>query len=172
MDQLAQAGGSGGQQARDKRLVQLMELQLQDQIAALTYLKGLPEVDAQRISVAGCSFGGIQTVLMAERGVGLRAAVDFAGAAQTWKESPELRDRLIKAVRQAQMQVLFIQAQNDYDLAPSRALAAEMEKVNKPHESLIFPTFGKTAQEAHEFCVHGGEIWAPKVFSFLNQAMP
>jgi carboxymethylenebutenolidase len=172
MDQLAQAGGSGGQQARDKRLVQLMELQLQDQIAALTYLKGIPEVDAQRIFVAGCSFGGIQTVLMAERGLGLRAAVDFAGAAQTWKESPELRDRLIKAVRQAQMQVLFIQAQNDYDLAPSRALAAEMEKVNKPHESLIFPTFGKTAQEAHEFCVHGGEIWAPKVFSFLNQAMP
>jgi carboxymethylenebutenolidase len=171
MDQLAHAQEGGGVHARDNKLVQLMELQLQDQIAALTYLKGLPEVDAQRIAVAGCSFGGIQTVLMAQQGLGLLAAIDFAGAAQTWKESPELRDRLIKAVRQAQMPVLFIQAENDYDLAPSRTLTAEMEKVNKPHELLLFPSFGQTTQEAHEFCVHGGEIWAPKVFSFLSQAM-
>jgi carboxymethylenebutenolidase len=171
MDQLAQANQSGGPHARDRKLVELMELQLQDQIAALTYLKGLPEVDAHSIAVAGCSFGGIQTVLMAERGLGLRAAIDFAGAAQTWKESPELRDRLVKAVCQSQMPVLFIQAENDYDLAPSRTLAAEMEKANKPHESLIFPAFGKTIQEAHEFCIHGGEIWGPKVFSFLSQAM-
>lgn len=171
MDQLAQANESRGPHTRDKRLVELMELQLQDQMAALTYMKGLPEVDTQRIAVAGCSFGGIQTALMAERGLGLRAAIDFAGAAQTWKESPELRDRMIKAVGRAQMPILFIQAENDYDLAPSRTLTTEMEEANKPHELLVFPSFGKSTQEAHEFCVHGGEIWAPKVFSFLSQAM-
>ena len=171
MDQLARANESGGLHARNKKLVELMEAQLEDQIAALAFLKGMPDVDAERIAVAGCSFGGIQTVLMAERGLGLRAAIDFAGAAQTWEESPELRDRMIKAVRQAQMPVLFVQAKNDYDLAPSRTLAAEMEKVNKPHESLVFPPFGKTAQDGHEFCVQGEEIWAPKVFSFLTQAM-
>jgi carboxymethylenebutenolidase len=171
MDQLARAGETGGPHARDKKLVELMEAQLQDQIAALTYLKSLPEVDSQRIAVAGCSFGGIQTLLMAEQGLGLRAAIDFAGAAQTWKEAPDLRDRLIKAVRHSQMPVLFIQTENDYDLAPSRTLAAEMEKANKSHASQFFPHFGKSAQDAHEFCVHGGEIWAPKVFSYLAEAL-
>lgn len=171
MDILAQAAASGGRDARDRKLVEVMEAQLEDQAAALTFLKGLDYVDAKRIAVAGCSFGGIQTVLMAERGLGIRAAVDFAGAAQTWREAPLLRERLLKAVRQAQMPVLFIQAKNDYDLAPSRELAAQMEKASKPHALQVFPNFGKSNQEAHEFCVHGGEIWATQVFSFLAEAM-
>ena len=170
MDLLARASESGGPQARDKKLVELMEVHLGDQIAALTYLRGLPYVDTKRITVAGCSFGGIQTALMAERGLGVRAAVDFAGAAQTWKEAPDLRKRLRKAVQNAAVPILFVQAENDYDLTPSRELATEMEKSGKAHSMLVFPRFGKTAQDAHEFCVHGGEIWAPKVFSFLEAA--
>lgn len=170
MDLLAQANERGGREARDKKLVELMEAHFEDQVAALTYLKGLPYVHPQRIAVAGCSFGGIQTVLMAERGLGLRAAVDFAGAAQNWREAPQLRERMLKAVQQAQMPILFIQAQNDYDLAPSRDLAAKMEKSAKPHSLQIFPRFGKTNQEAHEFCIHGSDLWAPQVFSFLTQS--
>jgi carboxymethylenebutenolidase len=171
MDLLDRANQLGGPQARSRKLVELMEMHLEDQLAALSYLKGLPDVDQQRIAVAGCSFGGIQTVLMAERGQGLRAAVDFAGAAQNWEHSQDLRDRMLKAVRQAQMPIFFIQAKNDYDTSPSRDLAAAMEKSNKPHALQIFPSFGKSNQEAHEFCVHGGEIWAPQVFSFLAQSM-
>lgn len=171
MDLLDRARQSGGPQARSKMLVELMELHLEDQLAALSYLKGLPQVDSQRIAVAGCSFGGIQTVLMAERGLGLRAAIDFAGAAQNWENSQDLRDRMLKAVRHAQMPIFFIQARNDYDISPSRDLAAAMEKSNKPHSIQIFPAFGKSTQEAHEFCVHGGEIWATQAFSFLNQSM-
>jgi carboxymethylenebutenolidase len=171
MDLLDRANQSGGPQARSRKLVELMELHLEDQLAALAYLKGLPDVDPQRIAVAGCSFGGIQTVLMAERGLGLRAAVDFAGAAQNWEHSQDLRDRMLKAVRQAQMPIFFIQAKNDYDISPSRDLAATMEKSKKPHSIQIFPSFGRSAQDAHEFCIHGGEIWAPLVFSFLTQSM-
>ena len=171
MDLLARANERGGPEARSRKLVELMELQLEDQTAALNYLKGLAYVDAKRIAVAGCSFGGIQSVLMAERGLGLRAAVDFAGAAQTWKETPHLRQRMIRAVQHAGMPILFVQAENDYDLAPSRELAAEMERSGKTHATLIFPRFGKTAQDGHEFCVHGGEIWAPQVFSFLNAGL-
>jgi len=171
MDILAQAAASGGRDARDKKLVEVMEEQLEDQAAALAFLKGLNYVDVKRIAVAGCSFGGIQALLMAERGLGIRAAIDFAGAAQTWKEAPGLRERLLKAVQQAQMPILLIQAKNDYDLAPSRELAARMEKSGKSHTLQFFPNFGKTNQEAHEFCVHGGEIWGPEVFSFLIQAM-
>jgi carboxymethylenebutenolidase len=168
MDLLEKAAQRGGRNARDKELVEQMELQLQDQIAALAYLRSLAYVDARRIAVAGCSFGGIQTVLLTEQGSGVRAAVDFAGAAQTWSETPELRSRMTKAAQRAQMPILFVQAKNDYDLAPSRQLASAMEKAGKPHSLEIFPPFGKTNQDAHEFCVHGGEIWAPEVFSFLK----
>jgi carboxymethylenebutenolidase len=171
MDLLDRANQSGGSSARSRRLVELMEQHLQDQIAALAYLKGLPNVDPQHISVAGCSFGGIQTVLMAEKGLGVRAAVDFAGAAQNWQHAPDLRARMIQAVQRSQMPIFFIQAKNDYDVTPSRDLAAAMEKSGKPHALQIFPDFGRSNQAAHEFCIHGGEIWAPQVFSFLAQAL-
>jgi carboxymethylenebutenolidase len=170
MDLLERANQSGGSSARSRMLVELMEQHLQDQMAALAYLKGLPEVNPQRIAVAGCSFGGIQTVLMAEKGLGVRAAVDFAGAAQNWQHSSDLRARMIQAVQHSQMPIFFIQAKNDYDVSPSRDLAAAMEKSSKPHVLQIFPPFGKSNQDAHEFCVHGGEIWAPQVFSFITKA--
>ena len=171
MDLLDRANQSGGSSARNRKLVELMEQHLQDQMAALAYLKGLSAVDPQRIAVAGCSFGGIQTVLMAEKGLGVRAAVDFAGAAQNWQHSQDLRARMTQAVQHSQMPVFFIQAKNDYDVSPSRDLAAAMEKSGKPHSLQIFPSFGKSNQDAHEFCVHGGEIWAPQVFPFLEQAL-
>lgn len=171
MDLLERANQSGGSSARNRMLVELMEQHLQDQVAALAYLKGLPEVDPHHIAVAGCSFGGIQTVLMTEKGLGVRAAVDFAGAAQNWQHSPELRARMIQAVQHSQMPVFFIQAENDYDISPSHDLAAAMEKSGKPHALQIFPAFGKSNQEAHEFCVHGGELWAPQVFPFLKLAL-
>jgi dienelactone hydrolase len=75
---------------RDSRLVELQESHQADVIAALSYLKGLPFVDGNRIAVAGCSFGGIQTVLASEKNLGLRAAVAFAPAAMTWAGSPAL----------------------------------------------------------------------------------
>jgi carboxymethylenebutenolidase len=171
MDLLARANQSGGSSARSRKLVELMDQHLEDQMAALAYLKGLPNVDPRRIVVAGCSFGGIQTVLMAEKGLGVRAAVDFAGAAQNWQHAPELRVRMIQAVQHSQMPIFFIQAKNDYDVSPSRDLASAMEESGKPHAIQIFPSFGKSNQDAHEFCIHGAEIWAPQVFSFLTQSM-
>src|SRR5262249_29640014 len=67
-DQLAQAAATGGRSARSHLLVELMEQHLQDQLAALAWLKSRSDVDTSRITVAGCSFGGIQSVLMAEKG--------------------------------------------------------------------------------------------------------
>jgi dienelactone hydrolase len=80
-------------EARSRKLAELMEEHLQDQIAALNYLKSLSYVDKQRVAVAGCSFGGIQAMLAAGEQVGLRAAVDFAGAAMVWSTFPEMRER-------------------------------------------------------------------------------
>ena len=170
MDEVNRASDIGGNGVRDKTLVSGMRTHLEDQVAAMTYLQALPFVDAKRIAVMGCSFGGIQTVLMAERGMGARAAVDFAGAAETWGKSPQLREMMTNAVQNAQMPVFFIQAENDYDTAPSKDLAAAMDKVHKEHSIQIFPKFGRNNQDAHEFCIHGEGIWGPQVFAFIAKS--
>ena len=118
--------------------------QLDDQLAGIAYVKTLPYVDPNRIAVTGVSFGGIQTVLAAERASGIRAAVDFAGAAMMWADSPEIRERMLAAVRNAKVPIYFIQAENDYNLGPSRTLAAEMDRVGKPHRMKIYPPYGVT----------------------------
>ena len=160
-----------GTEERGKLMVKVLTDHLNDQLAALSYLKSLPFVDLEQIAVAGNSFGGIQTVLMAERGPGVRAAVDFAGAAQTWAVNPLMRERMLVAVRNAKVPIYFIQAENDQDLSPSRVLAAEMTRLGKPNKIKIFPAFGKTAEDGHSFGYYGGEIWGPEVFAFLRGAM-
>jgi dienelactone hydrolase len=155
--------------------IALHETHLEDQLAALTYLKQLSEVDPHRIAVAGCSYGGIQTVLAveanAEQKLGLRAAIDFAGGAESWK-SLSLRSRMVRAVRKADIPVLFIQAANDYDLGPSRTLARELEQLGKPHKLLIFPPYGNTHAEGHGvFCSQATTVWGPAVTSFLDASM-
>ena len=171
MDLLRREMEQGGPDAWSRRLVALHEEHLQNQLAALAFVRALPYVDSSRIATAGCSFGGIQTLLGAEQGHGTRAAIAFAAAAQTWKHSFALRDRLRKAVRQAAVPIMFVQAQNDYDLEPSRSLAKELESQGKPVKLLIFPSFGASAQDGHEFCVRGAHVWSGEVFAFLRTSM-
>jgi dienelactone hydrolase len=79
--------------------IALHETHLEDQLAALAYLKQLSYVDTSKIAVAGCSYGGIQTVLAletnADQRLGLAAAIDFAGGAMSWK-SLSLRERMVR----------------------------------------------------------------------------
>ncbi|MDP9129023.1 MAG: prolyl oligopeptidase family serine peptidase [Candidatus Binatota bacterium] len=156
-----------------RSIVTLHEFHLGDQLAALSYLKQRSYVETSRIAVAGCSYGGIQTVLAvesnAEQNLGLRAAVNFAGAAQSWRASSSLRDRLIRAVRKATIPIMFVQAENDYDLTPSRVLSAELQQLGKPNRLAIFPPYGNTREEGHGgFCFGGTNVWGDEVLSFLE----
>jgi carboxymethylenebutenolidase len=157
---------------RDKKFVELQETHLEDTIAALSYLKQLPYVNKNRIIMTGCSFGGIQTVLATEQQLGIRASVAFAPAAMAWCSLPLLRSRLIKAVRSATVPIMLIQAENDYDLTPTKTMAEELEKANKPHKLLIFPAFGTTQADGHSFSIRGEQVWGNELFSFLARVAP
>ncbi len=85
---------------------------------AVAWLKEQTWEDAQRIAMTGISFGGIQTLLTAEKGLGIRAFVAFAPAAQSW--NPVLAERLKQGVRQAQAPILIIQRKTTTVWSPAR----------------------------------------------------
>ncbi len=161
-----------GQEARNVLQLRLLETdQLSDALAGLAFLRALPGVDARRVAVAGHSFGGSLTLLVAERDTRIRAAIVFGGSAGSWERSPTLRERLLAAIGRTTAPVFFIQAANDYSVAPARALSAEMVRLGKPHRDRIYPPIGQTADDGHNFVYLGVSIWEPEVFKFLDEQM-
>jgi dipeptidyl aminopeptidase/acylaminoacyl peptidase len=123
---------------------------LNDQLAALAWLKTQDFVAPDRIAVAGNSFGGVESVLGAER-ASYCAAADASGGAESWRLSPELQDLMTHAVRNSRAPILFFQAANDYDLSPSRELSEAMKNTGKPSEVKIYPPYGASPEEGHSF---------------------
>jgi dienelactone hydrolase len=157
---------------RARRMVELQQAELDDVIAALSYLKSRPFVNPGRIAISGCSYGGIQTLLAGERDLGIKALVPFAPAAMSWGQNVPLQDRLIRAVDQAKVPIFLLQAENDFDLAPSRVLSKEANKKHKDFQSKIYPAFGRSHHDGHwEFCSSATEIWGNDVLAFLEMQM-
>lgn len=171
-DEISQAREAGGMAAAAATMVHLLESDhLNDQLAALAWLKNQPFVEPGRIAVGGNSFGGIEAVLGAERG-GYCAALDSAGGAQSWAQAPQLQELMRRAVRNSAAPVFFFQAANDYDLAPSRSLAAVMRDAGKPYRLKIYPAFGKSADDGHTLGYFGASVWADDVLQFLARYCP
>lgn len=99
-----------GSDAGPTAAVQAQEVANEDVVAALAWLRAQREVDANRLVVSGCSFGGIQTLLAAEKGLGARAFVSFAPAAKAWGNAV-LEQRLKNAVRHAKAPVFILPTQ-------------------------------------------------------------
>ena len=137
-------------------------------LAALAWLRAQSFAKPNRIAVAGNSFGGIEVVLGAER-ASYCAAVDSAGAAQSWAEAPEVQALMLRAVRNSRTPIFFFQAQNDYDLSPSRVLSTAMKDAGKEFEVKIYPAYGASPQEGHAIGYFGSSVWGADVFRFLDQ---
>jgi carboxymethylenebutenolidase len=168
-DQIAAAEKTGGIRAGAATMVRLLKTDhLNDQLAALAWLRTQSFVRPDRIAVAGTSFGGIEAVLGAQR-ASYCAAVDSSGAAESWAEAPELQTLMTRAVRDSRAPIFFFQAENDYDLSPSRTLSAAMKNAGKEYEIKIYPPFGKTAQDGHSFGYFGSAVWGVDVFRFLDK---
>lgn len=168
-DQIAAAQKKGGVRAGAAAMVRLLETDhLNDQLAALAWLRKQGFVWPDRIAVAGNSFGGVEAVLGAETG-SYCATIDSAGGAQSWALAPELQVLMTRAVRNSRAPVLFFQAENDYDLSPSRTLSVAMKEAGKVFEMKIYPAYGTTVEDGHSFGYFGSAVWADDVFRFLEQ---
>jgi dienelactone hydrolase/thiol-disulfide isomerase/thioredoxin len=141
-------------------------------VDAVAWLKTQPFVDPDRIVMSGCSFGGIQTMLTAEKGLGIRAFVPFAPAAMSWGMKP-LQERLEKAARNAKSPVFLLQAKNDFNTGPSEVLGPILAKLGPPSGNKLYPPFGKTPERGHaSFACWslGTSVWGADVLKFIDAA--
>jgi dienelactone hydrolase len=106
-DEIAAAEKKGGTTAGAATMVRLLETDhLNDQLAALAWLRAQSFVESDQIAVAGNSFGGIEAVLGAER-ASYCAAIDSSGAAQSWAQAPEVQASMMRAVRNSRAPIFF-----------------------------------------------------------------
>ena len=157
--------------AAQQEINRLHELYNRDVEAAVSWVKQQQWTDTRRIAMTGISYGGIQTILAAEKGLGIRAFLPFALAAQSW--NPVLAERLKEAIRKARGPIFIIQAENDYSLEPGRVLGKELEKKGPPNQVRIYPAFGTTVQQGHAAFgsrAAGIAVWSADVIAFLSAA--
>jgi carboxymethylenebutenolidase len=65
---------------------------------------------------------------------------------------------MIRAVQNAKAPIFFFQAENDWNLSPSRVLSAAMKAAGKPVEMKIYPAFGRSPQDGHAFGYFGSSV--------------
>jgi carboxymethylenebutenolidase len=168
-DVLQREEAAGGKEARQHlQFLLLTKDHLDDVTAALLFLKTLPGIDAKRMAIAGHSFGGQLTLLAGEGDNTARGVVTFAAAAGSWEHSPELRERLLAAVRKTTAPIMLIHAANDYSTAAGRALAAELERLHKPYLLKVYPSVGQTSEDGHNSIYLAMAEWEDDVFKFLD----
>jgi carboxymethylenebutenolidase len=168
-DQIDEAEKKGGMPLATKTMIEhLTGDHLDDQMAALTWLKSQNFVQKDHIAVAGQSFGGIETVLGAEK-YPYCAAVDASGGAMSWDDSPELHDLLKQSARNTKAPIFFFQAKNDFALGPSKDLYKEVIDAKKVAQIKIYPAYGKTHFDGHSFTWLGSSTWFDDVFAFIQK---
>jgi carboxymethylenebutenolidase len=158
-----------------KRMVPLHDVYNADVAAAVQWLKSQPFIDSQRIIMSGVSYGGIQTLIAAEKGMDVRAFISFAPAAMSWRMI-DLRQRLQDAVNHATAPIFLLQAANDYSTGPAEVLGAALRKKSGLNQAKVYPAFGgpdehQLGHSAFATWNLGTEIWGTDVMAFIDAAL-
>jgi dienelactone hydrolase len=168
-DLLRREKAAKGDEARKRlQFVLLTTDHLDDVNAGLAFLKNLAGIDAHRIALVGHSFGGQLSMLAAEHDSSLRAVVTFGAAAGSWENSPQVRERLLAAVRNSTVPLMLLHAANDYSTTPGKALTEELTRLGKPHVLKIYAPVGRTPDDGHNFVYTAIDHWEADVFDFLD----
>jgi hypothetical protein len=60
---------------------------------------------------------------------------------------------------------------NDYSISSGKALAAEMQRLGRPHWLKIYPAAGRSAREGHNLVFRNVATWEPDVFAILDSRL-
>ena len=163
--------------AKGPALVDRMELEADDVIAAADYAATLPFVDANRIGIAGYSLGGIATMFTIARSKAFKVALDQAGGSLSWKGNPSLRKAMTAAAGKVKIPIMFMDSDNDATTDSVTTLAAAMQKAKQPHEIKVYPAFTPTKNPNHIppghliFSAQGVDIWGQDAVNFFNRVL-
>ena len=163
-----------GADSAARALTHLLETeQLDDQLAGLAAAKRLPFVDTTRIVVAGCSLGGVETLLGAEQAVGYKAGYAISTAAQNWDGNPSLRARLLATVARIAIQIRMIQPPKDASVRPVQELGAEAQRLGKTSfVARVAPTTIPDSEQVHCFGGPAGmRNWFPAAVAFFDSVL-
>ena len=155
-----------------KKAVALEEEYNEDVVAALVWLKKQTFTKADSIAITGVAYGGLQSLLAAEKGLDLRACIAFGPGAISWSNG-EIRQRAIAAVQRMNVPVFLIQAENDYTLGPSNVLGPIISNKGGANRTKIYPAFGTTHAEGQfgfACWEEGIKIWGNDFLDFLKAA--
>lgn len=169
VDVVGQTEVTRGFEAANRLTVHLLETeQLDDQLAGLAYARQLEFVAPNQIAVAGCGYGGIQTLLAAEQNAGYRAAISISPAALIWSDGAPMRERLTQSLQGINIPVLLLQPARDASLEPSRVLGAEAARLGKSLTIKVYPDTGPEDERVHCFGgAKGTHVWAEDAIAFL-----
>lgn len=151
-----------------------LQLETDDVLAAIDYLRTLPFVDMKRLGIMGHSYGGIVTMFATSRSNAFVVAINQAGGALSWHGNPQVRRALTDAAEKSNTPTLFQVAQNDRTTDSITTLAKIFEKRGLAHRQVIYPPF--TSEDARAiapghmvFGAKGVEVWEQDVLEFLGR---
>jgi hypothetical protein len=158
--------------AVQREVMELHQYVHKDVQAALRWIRAQPFVKRDEVVVTGVSFGGIQAALTGPDCLA-RAIIPFAPAAMSWVVmSPPLEQMLTHAIQETRQPVFLIQAENDFDLAPSHVLGPLVKAKGPENRARIYPKFGCTHMHGHgAFAIlpSGINIWGDEVLAFIRE---
>ena len=122
-------------------LVERLQAEAEDIVAALDFARRVENVDADRVGVIGWSIGAITTTFAISRSSGFKAAISQAGGALLWDRSPALQTALVAAAKETKAPALIMVAENDRTTESARTVASTMAAANLPHTLKIYPPY-------------------------------
>jgi dienelactone hydrolase len=164
-----------GRDDRDASLVQRMQAETDDVLAAVEHMKTVGDIDASRLGIAGWSLGGIVTLFAVSRSPAFKAAIDQAGGALVWSANGAMREALVDAARKAQAPVFLMVAENDRTTQSISALDRVLAERGWPHQTRIFPPFhpsrgGIPGAPGHAvFSREGTQVWRDEAVAFFDR---
>jgi dienelactone hydrolase len=135
--------------------------------SAIRYVKARPYVNPARVSVMGCSYGGIQSLIAATKeGLGLHAALPMAAASLSWGNHA-IRSHMQTAAMQVRTPIYYTQSFLDNQGVPTSLLGPLSSAFTSE------PAYGHVFIDPYshgQFCDHAFEInsWDVNVKMFLS----